>query len=215
MGLSRIAVALPQISEIDINPLLASSDGRLWAVDALMVSGSKTDEERPLPPPVSPDAIGAIFYPKSIAFVGASAQMGKWGHMLMANTISGGYEGKVFLVNPKTDTIARRKTYPSVCDIDDPIDLAVVTIPAAGVLNLIPQLEQKGINSFVLNQKGSAFLVGEIKLYVDEKDEARALEFLRGYQLCLYEGLWFRDDVLYGTHLYPCPESAGPTKIPA
>ncbi|MGD9172981.1 MAG: acetate--CoA ligase family protein [Desulfobacterales bacterium] len=154
MGLSRIAVALPQISEIDINPLLASSDGRLWAVDALMVFGSKTDEERPLPPPVSPDAIGAIFYPKSIAFIGASAQMGKWGHMLMANTISGGYEGKVFLVNPKTDTIARRKTYPSVCDIDDPIDLAVVTIPAAGVLNLIPQLEQKGIKNMLLITSG-------------------------------------------------------------
>ncbi len=154
MGLSRIAVELPQISEIDINPLLASSDGRLWAVDALMIPRSQTDEKGSLPPPVSPDAIGAIFYPKSIAFIGASAQMGKWGHMLMANTISGGYEGKVFLVNPKTDTIAGRKTYPSVCDIADPVDLAVVTIPAAGVLDLIPQLEEKGIKNMLLITSG-------------------------------------------------------------
>jgi hypothetical protein len=44
-------------------------------------------------------------------------------------------------------------------------------------------LEQKGINSFVLNQKGSAFLVGEIKLYVDEKDEARALEFIKNHEM--------------------------------
>lgn len=153
-GLSRIAETLPQISEIDINPLLASSDGRLWAVDALMVTGRKTDEQRPSPPPVSPDAIGAIFYPKSIAFIGASAQMGKWGHMLMANTISGGYEGNVFLVNPKTDVIAGRKTYPSVCDIADPVDLAVVTIPADGVLNLIPQLEEKGIKNMLLITSG-------------------------------------------------------------
>ncbi|MGD8469467.1 MAG: acetate--CoA ligase family protein, partial [Desulfobacterales bacterium] len=136
MGLSRIAIELPQIVEIDINPLLATSDGRLWAVDALVVPGSKTQKKQQLPPAVSPDAIGAIFYPKSIAFVGASAQMGKWGHMLMANTISGGYKGQVFLVNPKTGTIAGRKTYPTVCDIPDPVDLAVVTIPAAGVLDL-------------------------------------------------------------------------------
>ncbi|MDX1708284.1 MAG: acetate--CoA ligase family protein [Desulfobacterales bacterium] len=154
MGLSRIAVEFPHIAEIDINPLLASADGRLWAVDALVVLGSKTEKEQPLPPPVSPDAIGAIFYPKSIAFVGASTQIGKWGHMLMANTISGGYEGQVFLVNPNTETIAGRKTYPSVCDIPDPVDLAVVTIPAAGVLDLIPQLKQKGIKNMLLITSG-------------------------------------------------------------
>ncbi|MGD1987750.1 MAG: acetate--CoA ligase family protein, partial [Desulfobacterales bacterium] len=154
MGLSRIAIELPQIVEIDINPLLATSDGRLWAVDALVVPGSKTQKKQQLPPAVSPDAIGAIFYPKSIAFVGASAQMGKWGHMLMANTISGGYKGQVFLVNPKTGTIAGRKTYPTVCDIPDPVDLAVVTIPAAGVLDLIPQLKEKDIHNMLLITSG-------------------------------------------------------------
>ena len=154
IGLSRIAIEFPHIAEIDINPLLASSDGRLWAVDALVVLGSKTEKEQLLPPPVSPDAIGAIFYPKSIAFVGASAQMGKWGHMLMANTISGGYEGQVFLVNPNTETIAGRKTYPSVSDIPDPVDLAVVTIPSFLVLDLIPQLKQKGIKNMLLITSG-------------------------------------------------------------
>lgn len=152
-GLSRIGVELPEIAEIDINPLLASSDGRLWAVDALVVAG-EAHIDRQLPPPVSPDAIAAIFYPKSIAFIGASAHMGKWGHMLMSNTISGGYEGNVFLVNPKADTIAGRKTYPTVCDIPEPVDLAVVTVPAAGVLDLIPQLKEKGIGNMLLITSG-------------------------------------------------------------
>ena len=152
-GLSRIGVELPEIAEIDINPLLASPDGRLWAVDALVVPG-EVQNDGSLPPPVSPDAIGAIFYPKSIAFIGASAQMGKWGHMLMTNTISGGYEGSVFLVNPKTDTIAGRQTYPTVTDIREPVDLAVVTIPAAGVLSLIPQLKEKGISNMLLITSG-------------------------------------------------------------
>jgi acyl-CoA synthetase (NDP forming) len=152
-GLSRIGVEIPEIAEIDINPLLASPDGRLWAVDALVVLG-EAHIDRQLPPPVSPDAIGAIFYPKSIAFIGASAHMDKWGHMLMSNTISGGYEGNVFLVNPKADTIAGRKTYPTVCDIPEPVGLAVVTIPAAGVLDLIPQLKEKGIGNMLLITSG-------------------------------------------------------------
>ncbi|MEE9496494.1 MAG: acetate--CoA ligase family protein [Desulfobacterales bacterium] len=152
-GLSRIGVEFPQIVEIDINPLLASSDGRLWAVDALVVPGEAQVVQQS-PPPVAPDAIGAIFYPKSIAFIGASGEMGKWGHMLMSNTISGGYEGNIFLVNPNTDTIAGRKTYPTVCDIPEPVDLAVVTIPAAGVLNLIPQLKEKNIGNMLLITSG-------------------------------------------------------------
>ena len=154
MGLSRIGVELPQIAEIDINPLLATADGDLKAVDALIVPGAEASSEGQHPPPVSPDAIGAIFYPNSIAFIGASAHMGKWGHRLMSNTISGGYQGKVYLVNPKADTIAGRKTYPTVCDIPDPVDLAVVTIPAAGVLDLIPQLKEKNIRNMLLITSG-------------------------------------------------------------
>lgn len=155
-GLSRIGIELPEISEIDINPLLASTDGRLCAVDALVVPGD-APVNQPLPDhPIAPDAVGAIFYPKSIAFIGASAQMGKWGHMLMANTISGGYQGNIFLVNPKADSIAGRKVYRSITDIPDPVDLAVVTIPAAGVLNLIPQLQEKGVGNMLLITSGFA-----------------------------------------------------------
>jgi acyl-CoA synthetase (NDP forming) len=152
-GLSRIGIELAEIAEIDINPLLASSDGRLWAVDALMVPG-EIPVDRQLPPPVSPDAIGAIFHPRSVAFIGASAHMGKWGHRLMSNTISGGYDGNIFLVNPKAKSIAGRKTYATVCDIPEPVDLAVVTIPAAGVLNLIPELKAKGIGNMLLITSG-------------------------------------------------------------
>jgi acyl-CoA synthetase (NDP forming) len=152
-GLSRIGIELPEIAEIDINPLLAAPDGRLYAVDALVVPGQKT-VDRALPPPIAPDAIGAIFHPESIAFIGASSQMGKWGHMLTVNTISGGYAGNIFLVNPKTEWIAGRKVYRSVLDIAEKVDLAVVTIPAAGVIDLIPQLKQKGIRNMLLITSG-------------------------------------------------------------
>ncbi len=44
-------------------------------------------------------------------------------------------------------------------------------------------LTEKGIESFVLNQKDSEFLVGEIRLYVDEKDEAKAKEIVTVHEI--------------------------------
>jgi len=153
LGLSRIGSEHPEISEIDLNPLLITSRGQVQAVDALVLTGGRPAEAELLPP-VSPDAIGSLFYPKSVAIVGASAQLGKWGHSLMTNTISGGFKGLLYPVNPKGGTIAGRQVYRSVTEIPDKIDLAVVTIPAENVLDLIPQFRQKGIRNMLLITSG-------------------------------------------------------------
>jgi len=153
LGLSRIGESHPEISEIDINPLLVTPEGRVTAVDALVVTGGGTEEIEFLPP-ISPDAIGSLFYPKSIAIVGASAQIGKWGHTLMANTISGGYKGPIYPVNPKGGTIAGRKVFRSVAEIPEKIGLAAVTVPAARVLDLIPEFRKKGIQNMLLITSG-------------------------------------------------------------
>jgi len=153
MGLSRIGMEIPEISEIDINPLVVTSGGDVVAVDALVVPGGKQAEEKSRPA-VAPTAIRALFYPKSIAFVGASGAIGKWGHMLVVNTISGGYKGKIYLVNPKGGTIADRHVYKSVTEIPGDVDLGVVTIPAKMVLDLIPQFKEKGIRNMLLITSG-------------------------------------------------------------
>ena len=44
-------------------------------------------------------------------------------------------------------------------------------------------LEEKNVESFVLNQKGSAFLIGDIHLYVDEKDESKALSIIKSHDM--------------------------------
>ncbi len=153
LGLSCLAVEQSMISEIDINPVIADSDGSLCAVDALITIGREAAPAHH-PSPVATAAIGSLFYPRAIAFVGASAQMGKWGNMLLSNTISGGYEGDIYLVNPKGGTIAGRPVYPSLADIPGDVDLAVVTVPAAKVLDLIPQCKQKGISNMLLITSG-------------------------------------------------------------
>jgi len=155
LGLSQIGMEYPDVSEIDINPLIINPDGSVCAIDALVVLNDKTTKDQYLPA-VDPASIGSIFYPDSIAFVGASAQLGKWGYTLVINTASGGFKGKIFLVNPKGGTIADRRVYKAVSEIPGKIDLAVVTIPASKVLDLIPQFKEKNIKNMLLITSGFA-----------------------------------------------------------
>jgi acyl-CoA synthetase (NDP forming) len=152
-GLSRLAADHPEIAEVDINPLRITPEGMPRAVDALVVlqSPAAAAEDKP---PVSPEEIGRLFSPRSIAFVGASATLGKWGHMLPANTIGGGFQGQVYLVNPKGGTIMGRKVYKRLADIPGTVDLAVVTLPAEKVIGLLSECRDNGIRYMVLISSG-------------------------------------------------------------
>ncbi|MEA2013759.1 MAG: acetate--CoA ligase family protein [Thermodesulfobacteriota bacterium] len=165
MGLSHIGTEVPEISEIDINPLVITPTGDVVAVDALIVPGKKQTETKSHHP-IPPGLIRSLFYPKSIAFIGASGSIGKWGHMLLTNTISGGYKGEIHLVNPKGGTIIGRHVYTSVTEIPGDVDLGVVTIPARMVLNLIPQFKEKGIKHMLLITSG----------FGESDDKGKALE---------------------------------------
>lgn len=152
-GLSELAQKWPEVQEIDINPLLIEKNGNPVAVDALAVlARPEKDKDRPLP--IKPSALSALFSPSSVAFVGASATMGKWGHMLPTNVLSGGFEGRTYMVNPKGGELFGHKVYTRLPDIPEDIDLVVVTIPAAKVQNLIPQMQAKKVRAMILVSSG-------------------------------------------------------------
>jgi len=153
MGLSEIAMTIPEIKEIDINPLLVSAGGQVTAVDALIVLGERF-KQKVTRMPVDPRDLYKMFYPKSIAFIGASSETSKWGHLIFSNVIAGNYAGKVYLVNPKGAEIAGRHVFKSVKDIDDPVDLAVITVPAGRVLSVIDELKDKGVKYVLLISSG-------------------------------------------------------------
>ncbi len=155
MALSGIAEQYPRVSEIDINPLLITPDGMPVAVDAVVTLKAESSTS-PESHPVAPAVLGALFQPRRIAFVGASEKLGKWGHMLVTHTLGGGYTGEIFLVNPKGGTIFGRPVYRGIADLPEGIDLAVITVPAAGVLPLIPQLAARDIRKAVLITSGFA-----------------------------------------------------------
>ena len=167
LGLSDIAMTIPEIKEIDINPLLVSADGKVTAVDALIVLGEQT-RQKATHRPVDPRAIRDLFYPKTIAFIGASAEISKWGHFMYSNVIAGNFPGDVYLVNPKGGEIGGRKVYKSVTEIPGQIDLAVVTVPASRVLPLIDELMQKAIKSVLLISSGFGETGAEGKILEDQ-----------------------------------------------
>ncbi|MBF0528209.1 MAG: acetate--CoA ligase family protein [Deltaproteobacteria bacterium] len=155
LGLSRLSLELPEVAEVDINPLLITDTGQAVAVDALVVLG----EPKPVGgsrPPADITEFAAMFHPKSIALVGASGQFRKWGYTLLVNVLAGGFKGRIHLVNPKAERIAGRPVYKTVADIPEPVDLAVVTVPAASVLDLLPGLAAKGIKRVIMITSGFA-----------------------------------------------------------
>ncbi len=87
------------------------------------------------------------FNPRSIAFIGATESIRKWGFLILNNLLTGGYEGEVFPVNPNRDTILGLRAYASVRDIPGDIDLAVFTVPARQVLSSLEECVHKGVKA--------------------------------------------------------------------
>ena len=98
--------------------------------------------------------LDAIFRPKSVAIIGASRTPGKVGHVLTRNMLESGYRGKIYPINPNADEILGLSCYPSVLDVQGDVDLAVVAIPAAGVLQVAEECGKKGVKALIVVSAG-------------------------------------------------------------
>ncbi len=101
-------------------------------------------------------ALDAILKPKSIAVVGASATPGKIGYTVVNNLIKDGYQGKIFPVNPTATEILGLKVYPTVNDIPEPVEAAVITVPAKFVAGVVKECGDKGIQGISVITSGFA-----------------------------------------------------------
>jgi acyl-CoA synthetase (NDP forming) len=98
--------------------------------------------------------LDAMFFPESVAIIGASDIPGKWGFMITTAIISGGFKGKIYPINTKKDLILDLKTYPDLESIPDKVDLAIITIPAVHVSNALKDCIKKGTKSVVIISSG-------------------------------------------------------------
>ncbi len=74
-----------------------------------------------------------IFSPGSVAIVGASRFPGSVGRAVFENMLQGGFTGTVYPVNPHTKSVAGVRAYPSIKDLPETVDLAVIIVPAESV----------------------------------------------------------------------------------
>jgi acyl-CoA synthetase (NDP forming) len=75
-------------------------------------------------------ALDRVFDPESIAVIGASDDVRKWGNFLVVSLLGGGFDGELYLVNPRGELVLGRTTHRSAAQIGHPIDLAVIAVPA-------------------------------------------------------------------------------------
>jgi acetyltransferase len=96
----------------------------------------------------------AIFRPRSVAVVGASRTPGKVGYILTKNMMDSGFGGEIYPINPEANDILGLKCHKSVLDVPGVIDLAVITIPSASVLQVADECGRKGVRALVVISAG-------------------------------------------------------------
>lgn len=97
-----------------------------------------------------------IFKPRSLAVIGASETVSKWGFMVIDRPLHTGFKGAIYPVNPQADTILGLRCYKSVKDIPDSVDLAVITVQAVHVPAIMQECVEKGVKGAILISAGFA-----------------------------------------------------------
>jgi acyl-CoA synthetase (NDP forming) len=103
-----------------------------------------------------PHPLDSFFAPDSIALIGASRDLEKIPGRLLSMLRKNGFPGKLYPINPNYGDIDGLKCYPSIADVGQPIDLAIVIIPARAVLGALEQCAAAGVKNAVIISSGFA-----------------------------------------------------------
>ena len=85
-----------------------------------------------------------LFHPRSVALVGASKDPKKWGFNLLFNIVKGGYPGRVYPINPREGEILGFKAYPSIAQVPEPVDQAILVVPSSDMPKVIQECGRNG-----------------------------------------------------------------------
>jgi acyl-CoA synthetase (NDP forming) len=103
---------------------------------------------------VTRPGLAAFFEPRAVAVVGASSDPAKVGGSVLANLRAAGFPGRIVAVNAARAVVQGQPAVPSLLDADGPIDLAVIAVPAAGVLRVLEQCAARGVPAAVVISAG-------------------------------------------------------------
>lgn len=113
-----------------------------------MLEASQSTTER--------ESTDSLFHAKSVAIVGASSKLDTIGGRPVKYLQAYGYQGDIYPVNPKYDEIAGLKAYRSLTDVPGPVDLAILSVPAASILGALEECAEKRVGVAVIFSSGYA-----------------------------------------------------------
>lgn len=185
LGLSRLGMEHPEIREVDINPLIVMPDGRVKAVDALVVfeeNGAKPveigkrEEEIEKRAQEIRQALDVAVNAKSVAVVGATRPR-EYGYPGMFGCMRNyGYAGRLYPVNPKLSDIDGIKAYPNLTALPEPVDLVIVAVPAPFVPDVLRECIATGNKTIHIFTSGFKETGEEAGIRLQEEMKKIALE---------------------------------------
>ena len=106
-------------------------------------------------------SLGPLIAPRSVAVIGAGRRPGGVGHEILRSIIDGGFTGRVFAVNPHASMVGGVPTYPSIADVPEGVDLAVVAVAASRVPDVVTECAAAGVRGAIVVTSGLAEVGGE------------------------------------------------------
>jgi len=101
-------------------------------------------------------SLARVFAPESIVVAGAGSNPDGLGHQVLANLVAGGYAGVLAAVNRSGESVCGQPAYPSLADVPGPVDVVIVAVPAAGVLEVARAAAAHGAAGLVVITAGFA-----------------------------------------------------------
>ncbi|MHA1448201.1 MAG: acetate--CoA ligase family protein [Candidatus Hodarchaeales archaeon] len=95
------------------------------------------------------ESLDRLFTPRTVAMIGASNNLSKWGFIILHNILRASFNGKIYPVNPnpKYKEILGLETFRSVLDIPEEIDMAIIVVPAKFIPKVLEECIEKGITA--------------------------------------------------------------------
>ncbi|MDD1696136.1 MAG: acetate--CoA ligase family protein [Methanoregula sp.] len=147
-SVSQLFTKRDDVVEFDLNPVFLFEKGAC-VVDARFYV---TDEAAPPDDSQKAPLPHGILNAKSIAVIGASPDPNKVGYAVLRNLLA--FPGKLYPVNPRHTLILGRTVYPTLSSIPEPVDIAVIVVPARLVPDIIKEAGIKGIPLIIIISSG-------------------------------------------------------------
>ncbi|MCX8204626.1 MAG: CoA-binding protein [Candidatus Nezhaarchaeota archaeon] len=99
-------------------------------------------------------SLASLFYPRSVAVVGASKSTRKMGYHVLKSLVEGGFKGSIYPVNPSYRSVMGLRAYPRLKDLPEVVDLAIIAVPARNSLEVLEECGEVGVKGAVLIAAG-------------------------------------------------------------